>query len=95
LSFTRGRGSKLTGTIDQEDCLRGPESAVVERELEREGRPEAFGGPGEVEMGTTDDLLLPLALSAGAPAADSSSPRTPSEELGVASAVLPVADGST
>ena len=48
---------------------------MVERELEREGRPEAFGGPGEVEMGTTDDLLLPLALSAGALAAGSSSPK--------------------
>ena len=69
--------------------------SVVERELEREGRPESFGGPGKVEMGAADDLLLPLALSAGAPAADFSSPRTPSEELGVASAVLPVADGST
>jgi len=39
-----------------------------------------------------DDLLLPLALSAGALAAGSSSPRTPSEELGVASAILPAAD---
>ena len=32
LSFTRGRGNKLTGTFDQEAWLRGPGSAVLERE---------------------------------------------------------------
>ena len=95
MSFARGRGNKLTGTL--EALLRGPESAsaALEREIERESRPRPFGGPGKVEMGAADDLLLPLALSAGALAADSSSPRTPSDELGVASAILPAADVPT
>jgi len=30
LSFTRGRGNKLTGTFDLEAWLRGPGSAVLE-----------------------------------------------------------------
>ena len=71
MSFARGRGNKLTGTFDPEALLRGPESAsaALEREIERESRPRPFGGPGKVEMGAADDLLLPLALSAGALAA--------------------------
>ena len=49
-----GRGNKLTGTFDLEACLRGPRSAVLERELERERRLEPFGGPGKAEMGAED-----------------------------------------
>jgi len=40
LSFTRGQGNKLAGTFDPEDWLRGPKSAVLERELEQGSRPE-------------------------------------------------------
>ena len=65
---------------------------MLERELERESRPEPFGGPGNAEMGAEDDVLLPLALPEGAPTAGSSAPSTPSENPGVASAVLPAAD---
>ena len=60
LSFTRGRGNKLMGTFDLEAWLRGPGSAVLEREFERERRPEPFGGPGKVEMGAEDGVLLSL-----------------------------------
>jgi len=95
LSFTRGRGNKLTGTFDLEAWLRGPASAVLERDLERERRPEPFGGPGNAEMGAEDDVLLPLTLPEGAPTAGSSAPSTPSEDPGVASAVLPAADVPT
>ena len=76
LSFTRGRGSKLTGTFDPEAWLRGPGSAVLERKLERERRPEPFGGPGKAEMGAEDGVLLPLTLPEGAPTAGSSAPST-------------------
>ena len=38
LSFTRGRGNKLTGTFDPEAWLRGATSAVFERELEQESQ---------------------------------------------------------
>jgi hypothetical protein len=62
LSFTRGRGNKLTGTFDPEAWLRGPTSAVLERELERESRPEPLGGPVKAEMGAEVAVLLPLAL---------------------------------
>ena len=72
LSFTRGRGNKLTGTFDLEAWLRGPASAVLERDLERERRPGPFGGPGNAEMGAEDDVLLPLTLPEGAPTAGSS-----------------------
>jgi len=89
LSFTRGRGNKLTGTFDPEALLRGPGSAVLERELERESRPE------NAEMGAEDDVLLPPPLPEGAPTAGSSAPSTPSENLGVASAVPPAADVPT
>jgi len=62
LSFTRGRDNKLPGTFDPEAWLRGPTSAVLERELDRESRPEPLGGPVHAEMGAEDAVLLPLAL---------------------------------
>ena len=62
LSFTRGGGNKLAGTFDPEAWLRGPTSAVLERELQRESRPEPLGGPVNVEMGAEVAMLLPLAL---------------------------------
>ena len=68
---------------------------MLERELERESRPEPLGGPGNAEMGAEEDVLLPLTLPEGAPAADSSAPNTLSENLGVSSAVLPAADEPT
>jgi len=58
LSFTRGGGNKLTGTFDPEAWLRGPTSAV----LERESRPGPLGGPIKAEMGADGAVLLPLAL---------------------------------
>ena len=36
---------------------------MLERELERERRPEPFGGPGNAEMGAEDGVLLPLTVS--------------------------------
>jgi len=95
LSFVRGRRNKLAGTFDPEAWLRGPGSAVLERELERRSRPVPLGGPGNAEMGAEDDVLLPLALPEGAPTAGSSAPSTPSENPGVASAVPPAADVPT
>jgi len=46
-------------------------------------------------MGAEDDVLLPLALPEGVATAGSSAPSTPSENTGVASAVLPAADVPT
>ena len=43
-------------------------------------------------MDAEDDVFLPLILPEGAPTAGSSAPSTPSEEPGVASAVLPAGD---
>ena len=60
---------------------------MLKRKLERESRPEPLGGSGNAEMGTEDDVLLPLALPEGAPTAGSSAPSTPSDNLGVGSAV--------
>ena len=90
MSFTQGRGNKLTGTFDPEAWLRGPGSAVLERELERERRPEPFGGPGNAEMGAEDGVLLPLTLPEGALTAGSSARSTSCADPGVASAVLQV-----
>ena len=68
---------------------------MLERELERESRPEPRGGPGNAEMVAEDDVLLSLALPEGAPTAGSSAPSTSCADPGVASAVLPVADVPT
>jgi len=62
LSFARGRGNKFTSTFDPEAWLRGPTSAVLERELDRESRPEPLRGPVNAEMGAEVAVLLPLAL---------------------------------
>jgi len=62
LSFARGRGNKLTGTFDPEAWLRGPTSAVLERELERESHPEPLGGPVNADIGAEVAVLLPLTL---------------------------------
>jgi len=62
LSFTRGRGNKLTGTFDPETWLSGPTSAFLERDLERESHPKPLGGPVDAEMGAEVAVLLPLAL---------------------------------
>ena len=45
------RGNKLAGIFDPEAWLRGPTTAMLERELERESRPEPLGGPVKTEMG--------------------------------------------
>jgi len=50
LSFTREQGNKLAGTFDPEAWLRGLRTAVLERELERESRPEPLLGLGNAEM---------------------------------------------
>ena len=57
---------------------------MLERELERERRPEPFGGPGNAEMCAEDGVLLLLTLPEGAPTAVSSAPSTPSEDPGMA-----------
>jgi len=46
-------------------------------------------------MGAEDDVLLPLTLPEGAPTAGSAAPSIPSEDPGVANAVLPAADVPT
>jgi len=65
---------------------------VLERELERESRPEPLLGPGNAEMGAEDDVLLPLALPETA-----SSPTQAGcagcEATGPA-AIVPVAEGT-
>jgi len=86
-----GSPSRTYSAFDPEAWLRGPGSVVLEQELERERRPEPFGGPSNAEMGAEDDVLLPLTLPKGAPTVGSSAPSTPSEDPGVASAVLPAA----
>ena len=68
---------------------------MLERELERERRPEPFGGPGNAEMGVEDGVLLPLTLTEGAPTAGSSDPITSCADPDVASAVLPATDVPT
>ena len=82
-------------SFELEAWLRGPESAVLEREFERERRPEPFEGPGKAEMGAEDGVLLSRTLPEGAPTAGSSVPRTSCADPGVASAVLPAADVPT
>jgi len=92
LSFTRGRGNKLTGTFDPEAWLRGPTSTVLERELERESHPEPIRGPFNAEIGAEVAVLLPLALpetassptQAGCTACDATGP----------GAIVPVAEGT-
>jgi len=59
--------TKLTDISDPGAWRRGPGSAVLQRELERERRPKPFRGPGNVEMGAEDGVLLPLLCSRALP----------------------------
>ena len=68
---------------------------MLERELERKSHPEPLRGPGNAEMRTEDDELLPPALPEGASTAGSLAPSTFSENPGAASAVPPAADVPT